>query len=185
MHGSVSQTEYEERLRAFLAAVEAAHANGQRPRYKQLYIDAGLGAYHIHKLVRAGYITSTGHTSTVQYALPKAADDEAVKLMAMCLSAHAGRNGNGPAKVKRAALEPPPVEPLPAFMPLSQTEEISKHLAILANLLGLQFNGKTPPGFYQRIVQLEALVDSQKARIRELETFQKRVQQMLGKVQEP
>jgi hypothetical protein len=57
-------------------------------------------------------------------------------------------------RTKREKLESPAENAAP--MPqISHTEEIAKHMAKIGELLGFQFQGKTPPGLWQMIKNQE------------------------------
>lgn len=90
-----------------------------------------------------------------------AIDEDTVKLMAM-ERWYIKRDNKQQIPEKSDVLTPMPA--------ISQTEEISKLLAKLGDVIGYQFNGKTPPGIWQRYSTIENENRQLKAKVKELES---------------
>ena len=101
-------------------------------------------------LAEQKFIEVTGKTSSLKIVKFFSMDETDLQLMADEIWKESKKP---PVKLRSLSYTkplPPVLEtPLPPFLPLTVLEDISKHIAAISSLLGVQCNSKTPPGMAQ------------------------------------
>jgi hypothetical protein len=120
---------------------------------KQAQMSSKFPSSGLTILAQEGFIKKTGTTSSTKYLVPESFSPESIQLMTGEIWKPSGKGSSIP-KVSRVKIEVFSGE-APRFLPQSLLEDLSHDFAKIANKLGIQFSGKTPPGMAQHAVQLE------------------------------
>ena len=105
-------------------------------------------------LVEQKFVETTGVRAGLKVVKVHPMDEAALQLMAEEIWKEANKPPTYHIKTSSTKSLPPILEtPLPPFLPLTILEDVSKHIASIASLLGVQCSSKTPPGMAQVIIR--------------------------------